>query len=188
MWPEHQDWRIKKLIKAYEGIEVHCSVLRVTGAHVNITDRWTQCSAVSLPIPVVFILVNGFAPQYLAKSKIQLTWIVKSPAEKTPLLPAMGQGSPASWLSAWCSQGKVSPHSAGPVRGFLCWGSHQSMGSQLSCDGETKKREDNESLQSYSLPYLRKRNPSQTQKKGGHLRRCCYPALGVRKQGTIWQN
>lgn len=116
-------------------------MLRVSGARVNITDRWTLCSAASLPIPVVFILVNGFVPQDLAKSKIQLTWIVKSPPEKTPPLPAVGQGSPASCLCACCSQGKVSPHSAGPVTGSLCWGSHLSRGSQLSCDRETKNRE-----------------------------------------------
>lgn len=121
-------------------------MLRVSGAQVNITDRWTQCSAALLPILVVFLFVNSFAPHYLVKSKIQLTWIVKSHPEKTPQLPAMGQGSPPSWLSACCSQEKVSPHSAGPVRGFLCWGSHQSMGSQLSCDRETKKRESNESF------------------------------------------
>lgn len=141
-------------------------MLRVSGAQVNSTDRWTQCSAASLPVPVVFISVNGFAPQYLAKGKIQLTWTVKSPPEKTPLLPAVGQGSPLSWLSAR-SQGQVSPHSAGPVTGFLCWGSHQSTGSQPSCDRETKQREGNESY-SHTVPYLGQRNPSQTEKKTGH--------------------
>lgn len=165
-------------------------MLRVSGAQVNITDRCMQCSAALQPILVVFILVNGFAPQYLAKSKIQLTWIVKSHPEKTSLFPAMGQRSPASWLSACCSQGKVSPHSAGPVTGFLCWGLHQSMGSQLSCGRETKKRKDNESftvIQSF-LPPAQKSVTKPEKMRPQTLRRCCYPALDVRRQGTIWQN
>lgn len=62
------------------------------------------------------------------------------PLRRLPRSQQWGRGLQPP-LCACCSQGKVSPHSAGPVTGSLCWGSHLSRGSQLSCDRETKNRE-----------------------------------------------
>lgn len=132
-------------------------------------------------------LLNGFALQYLPQKRVWLTWIVESPPEKTLLLPKeMGQQSLASWLSACCCWGKVSPHSGGPVTGFLCSGSHQNMGSQLTCGKEKKEKREMTMhvFKSYSRTGLKQTYPpTNPEKVRPETLRELLPSFRCRKAG-----